>query len=88
MKQKFDSFEELMSRCGNSELKHQVSSILSDDKYIKWNFMSASMDGEVCRSEFTAPAKAPGWTHRLSCTLIPRKETRHYSICGLTPAQA
>ncbi len=53
MKQTYDSLEELMSSCATSVLKSNVSSILRS-RIIPWSFVSASMDGDICSSEFSS----------------------------------
>lgn len=59
MKKTFNSLEELMSSCSNSKLKSNVSSILRS-RIIPWSFVSASMDGDICSSEFSLPIKGVG----------------------------
>ena len=85
MKRVYNSLEELLSSCWNSELKREVSSVLRNDEYIKWNFVSASIDGDVCRSEFAAPVEGTDLVRHLSCEVSPRRERQHSSISGFTP---
>lgn len=88
MKRIYNSLEELMSSCCSSELKNCVSSVLRSDKHIKWNLLSASVDGDVCRSEFAAPVEGTDLVHRLSCEITPRRERRYGFISGFAPVEA
>lgn len=87
MKMTYRTLEELMSSCCSSKLKSNVSSVLGE-RLIPWSFVSASVNGDICRSEFSSPTEETGLEYRLSCKIGPRKEHWHYSICapGAIPA--
>lgn len=57
MKRTYNSLEELMSSCSSSKLKSFVSSVLADNKYISWDFVSAVSNGDKCCSNFISPIK-------------------------------
>ena len=57
MRKTYNSLEELMSSCGNSKLKSLVSSVLTDNKYISWDFVSAASNEDECCSEFISSIK-------------------------------
>lgn len=87
MKMVYNSLEELLSSCCNSELKSDVSSVLRNDEHIKWNFVSASMDGDVCRSEFAAPVEGTDLVRRLFCEITPERERQYSFISGFAPTR-
>lgn len=82
MKVIYNTLEELMSSCGNSELKSNVSAVLRND-CIPWSFVSASADGDICQSEFSSPIDGTEQEHHLSCKIGPRNERWHFSTCNL-----
>lgn len=88
MKEIYNSLEELMSSCATSTLKSFVSSVLRGNEYIAWSFVSASVDGDICRSEFASSVEGADLVRRLSCKITPRGECRHTFICGFAPAVA
>lgn len=75
-----NSVQELMSSCVNSELKSHVSFMLRNDKYIKWNLVSCSANGDRCCSEFDSPIDYSDRKHHLSCEVTPEGEYHHYSV--------
>jgi len=72
MKMFYNSLEELRSGCATSALLGHVASVFSRNEYIKWSFVSASVDGDECRSEFRAQIKDSDLERRLSCRINPR----------------
>ena len=76
----FNSVQELMSSCANSELKSHVSIVLRKNKYIKWNMVSCSDNGDRCSSEFASPIDNSDRKHHLSCEVTPEGEYHHYSV--------
>ncbi len=66
MREVYNSLEELMSSCANSELKSLVSSVLACSKYISWGFVSAVSDRDECRSDFNSPTDSSALVYRLS----------------------
>ncbi len=88
MKMIYNSLEELRSGCTTSALLGHVASVLSCNEYIKWSFVSASVDGDECRSEFSAQIKDSDLERRLSCRINPQVESWHTSISGFTPTVA
>lgn len=87
MKMTYSTIEELMSSCCNSKLKRNVSSVLRE-RLVPWSFISASVDGDICRSEFSSPIEGIDREHHLSCKISPGNEHWHFSICdpGVIPA--
>lgn len=81
MKMIYNTLEELMSNCGNSELKWNVSSVLRSNKHIEWSFASASVDGDECQSEFRAQIEGADLEYHLSCQITPGRESRYSCIC-------
>lgn len=88
MKKVYNSLEELLSSCTTSSLKSGVSSVLRNDEHVKWNFVSASMDGDVYRSEFTAPVEGTDLVRRLFCEITPERERQYSFISGFAPTRA
>lgn len=76
----FNTFQELMSRCTTNELKSQVSSVLRNDRYISWNLVSCSVEGDRCWSEFESLLPNSDQKRHLSCKVTPEGEYRHYSV--------
>ena len=87
MTKTFRTLEELMSSCCSSELKSNVSSVLRNE-CDPWSFVSASVDGDICRSEFAAPIEGTDLENHISCKISPQKEHWHFSVCapGTIPA--
>lgn len=86
MKMVYNSLEELMSCCSNSTLISCVSSVLGNNKHINWEFLFASVDRDVGRSEFASPVKGTDLVRRLSCEVDAHGERLHTFISGFTPA--
>ena len=80
MKLTFKSLDEFLSGCSTSALRNHVSSVLRDDKYIRWGFVSCSVEGNVCRSEFSSPIENSGRAYHLSCELNQNGEYWYTSI--------
>lgn len=80
MEKEYRSLKELMSSCGNSKLKWSVSSVLRN-KPIPWSFVSASVDGDICRSEFSSQIEGTNVEYHLSCQIIPGRESRYSCVC-------
>ena len=72
----FNSLESLSS-CSNSVLRSRVVSTLNENKYLKWNFISGSVDGDVCRAEFLSCPTDSGFAFRLTCTDTPQARRGH-----------
>lgn len=67
MKQVYHSIEELLSNCANSDLKSLVSSVLKNNKYMEWCFVTGSVDNDACRAEFISKMESPDLKQHLSC---------------------
>lgn len=80
-KQTYESVEELLSGCDRSELKSCVSSVLRNDRYIKWDLVSCSVNGDECRAVFSAPVKGCDLVYCLSYAINARGERGYISIC-------
>lgn len=78
----YNSLEELMSSRGTDSLKCLVSSVLRNNKHMSWNFVSASIDGNVSRAEFIAQSESPGLTSCLSYVLEGGDVHGHISSCA------
>lgn len=76
----FNTIQELMSRCSNNELISQVSSVLRNNEYIRWNSVSCSVDEDSCWSEFETPIHNSDRKYHLSCKVTPKGEYRHCSV--------
>ena len=85
MKMVYNSIEELVSSCGNSERKSGVSSVLRNNEHIEWEFLFASVDGSMRRAEFASPVEGTDLVRRLSCEVDARGERLHTFISGFTP---
>lgn len=55
----YTSLEELMRSCNRSPIKSLVSSVLRNNKYMEWSFVSGSVDADACRAEFVSPLAIP-----------------------------
>lgn len=64
---KYNSLEELMGSCSSSSLKSLVSSVLRNDRYMEWSFVSGSVSDDARRADFISKSKCPGFEQRLSC---------------------
>lgn len=65
--EKYNSLEELMRGCWNSSLKSLVSSVLRNDRYMEWSFVSGSVCGDACRADFVSKMRNSDLEQRLSC---------------------
>ena len=65
--EKYNSFEELMRGCSNNSLKSLVFSVLRNDRYMEWSFVSGSVCDDACRAVFVSKKESPGFEQRLSC---------------------
>lgn len=80
MKKTFNSLDSL-SGCSNSALRSRVVSTLNGDKYLKWNFVSGSADGDICRAEFLSCPTDAGLVFRLTCTDTPQARRGYIEPC-------
>lgn len=61
----FESYEELLNGCVSSQVKRLVSSILCENKYLEWEFVSCSVAGDTCQAEFISLNDAAGVAYHL-----------------------
>lgn len=64
---KYTSLEELMGGCSHTKLKSLVSSVLRNDRYMEWSFVSGSVFGDARRADFVSKLKFPDFEQRLTC---------------------
>lgn len=80
MKMVYNSLEELVSSCCNSELKSCVSSVLGNNKRKPWSLLSCSEEGEVCRADFVCRDEAGGSVSRLSYEFNEKGQFGHITV--------
>lgn len=54
-----------MRSCTTSSIKRLVSSVLMNDRYMEWSFVSGSVFDDACQADFIQ--KRPGLEQRLVC---------------------
>ena len=65
--EKYNSLEELLRSRRTDSLKSLVSSVLRNDRYMEWSFVSGSVCGDACRADFVSKMETPDLEQRLSC---------------------
>lgn len=65
----YNSLEELMRSCTTSSLKSLVSSVLRNNRYKEWSFVSGSVCDDACRADFVSKMENPDLEQRLSCVV-------------------
>ena len=71
MKMVYNSLEELTGGCASSALKSCVRGVLAANKYIRWELLSCSDDGDLWRSQVVHPVKGSDLVHYLALVAGP-----------------
>lgn len=77
MKKVYDSLEELMSGCCNSQLIDNVLRVLTPQGHLTWKFISASVEGVISRAEFLSRPTDKDVVFRLHWEWEPQADRGH-----------
>lgn len=80
----YTSLEELMRSCNRSSIKSLVSSVLRNNKYMEWSFVSGSVGDDACRAEFVSKRENSDLKQHLSC--VENKFGARWNISTAAPA--
>jgi len=84
----FESYEDLLNGCSSSRVKSLVSSILFENRYLEWEFVSCSVAGDTCQAEFISPDETAGVVYHLYYELTESGQFGYMVLETIAPAWA
>jgi len=88
MKRIYNSIEELLSVCCNSQLKSGVSSVLRNNKYVRWELLSCFEEEGVSRADFVSRDDNLGLVIRLFYKFNEMGQFGHITVEAATTSAA